>query len=108
MSNLYPEIHEALREAGLLKEKTKLPKFGTVLDPQRKGYKTAAEKKNKRGERIKELHTYIHEKFADSWQKVPLHAIANNLCSRSKLVSTVEQVLWRDDPLETSIFSVRP
>ena len=63
MSNLYPEIHEALREAGLLKEKTKLPKFGTVLDPQRKGYKTAAEKKIKE-EKVSK--NYIHTSMRSS------------------------------------------
>ena len=32
LSKLYPEVDKALREAELLKGKTKLPKLGTVLD----------------------------------------------------------------------------
>ena len=54
LSKLYPEIDKALREAGLLKGKTKLPKLGTVLDAREKDIKTAEEKKEKR---IKEPYT---------------------------------------------------
>ena len=32
LSKLYPEVDKALREAGLLKGKIKLPKLSTVLD----------------------------------------------------------------------------
>ena len=48
LSNLYPEVDKALREAGLLKGKTKLPRLGTVLDAREKDIKTAEEKKEKR------------------------------------------------------------
>ena len=37
-----------MREAGLLKGKTKLPKLSTVLDAREKDIKVAAEKKGKR------------------------------------------------------------
>ena len=36
LSEIYPEVDKALREAGLLKGKTKLPKLGTVLDAREK------------------------------------------------------------------------
>ena len=47
MSDLYPEIAEALKEAGLLKGKTKLPRLGTVLDARKEDIKLAAEKREK-------------------------------------------------------------
>ena len=45
LSDLYPDIDAALREAGLLKGKTKLPKLGTVLDAREEDTKLAAEEK---------------------------------------------------------------
>ena len=39
LSDLYPDIDEALREAGLLKGKRKLPRLGTVLDARKEDTK---------------------------------------------------------------------
>ena len=41
-------MDKSLREAGLLKGKTKLPKLGTVLDAREKDIKIVEEKKEKR------------------------------------------------------------
>ena len=83
LSDLYPDIDAALREAGLLKGKTKLPKLGTVLDAREEDTKLAAEKKKKR--RIDKRTIYIHEKYANGWCKTPLHAMTNELAKKYKL-----------------------
>ena len=69
LSKLYPEVDKALREEGLLKGKTKLPKLGTVLDARERDIKNA----------------YIHEIFPNNWRGTPLHAMANNLAKKHKL-----------------------
>ena len=46
LTELYPEVDEALRSAGLLK-KGKLPKLGKVLDARPEEIRKAAEKKKK-------------------------------------------------------------
>ena len=48
LSNLYPEVDKALREAGLLKGKTKLPKLSTVLDAREKRYKSSSREKEEK------------------------------------------------------------
>ena len=83
LSNLYPEVDKALREAGLLKGKTKLPKLGKVLDTREKDKKVAAEKKEKRKKDRRTI--YIHERFANNWRGTPLHATANKLAKKHKL-----------------------
>ena len=83
LSELYPEVDKALREAGLLKGKTKLPKLSTVLDARETDIKTAAEKREKR--RKDKRTIYIHEKYADNWRTIPLHKIANKLAKKHKL-----------------------
>ena len=83
LSDLYPEVDNALREAGLLKGKTKLPRLGTVLDAREKDAKLAAEKKEKRRKDKRTIN--IHEKYANNWRKVPLHAMANDLAKKYKL-----------------------
>ena len=83
LSELYPEVDKALREAGLLKGKTKLPKLSTVLDARETDIKTAAEKREKR--RKDKRTIYIHEKYANNWRTVPLHRIANKLARKHKL-----------------------
>ena len=48
MLALYPEVDKALREAGLLKGKTKLPKLSTVLNVRETDIKLEEEKREKR------------------------------------------------------------
>ena len=48
LSALYPEVDKALREAGLLKGKTKLPKLSTVLNVRETDIKLEEEKREKR------------------------------------------------------------
>ena len=83
MSALYSEVDKALREDGLLKGKTKLPKLSTVLDAREKDIKLAEEKKEKR--RNDRRTIYIHEKHASNWRRIPPHALANNLAKKYKL-----------------------
>ena len=64
LSALYPEADKALREAGLLKGKTKLFKLSTVLDAREKDIKLAEEKKEKRRKDRRTI--YIHEKYASN------------------------------------------
>ena len=83
LSKLYPEVDKALREAGLLKGKTKLPKLSTVLDAREKDIKLAEEKKKKRRKDRRTI--YIYEKYASNGHRIPLRALANNLAKKYKL-----------------------
>ena len=80
-----------MREAGLLKGKTKLPKLSTVLDAREKDIKVAAEKKEKRKKDKRTI--YIHERFANNWRGASLHATANNLAKNTNCHSDLECVM---------------
>ena len=88
MSEIYPEVDKASREAGLLKGKTKLPKLGTALDAREKDMEIAA---GKRGRRRKDKRTiYINEKYANNWRKIPLHAMVNKLAKNTNCPTDLE------------------
>ena len=45
--------------------------------------KLAAEKKEKRKKDRRTI--YVHEKYANNWREIPLHALANKLAKKHKL-----------------------
>ena len=80
LTELYPEVDDALRSAGLLKNGI-LPKLGKVLDARPEEIRKAAEKKKKR--RLDKRTIYIHEKYAGNWRKTPLHVVANKVAKNT-------------------------